>query len=179
MAGPTWYYAGPTIHTLLLEAHGALPAAASQQHTLRLIANAAGPLLAHTAVAMRTAYGRSCHVLPSYGMTECMPIASPPADHELEQRPGASGWAVGPEVAIHDGAGIELPTGTAQFSAQTGAWPSRLTEPSDRPTRRSAATQLCAAPQSAPYSLPGHPNASGTLLAAPWSPSLSDSLRFV
>lgn len=38
-------------------------------------------------------------VLPSYGMTECMPISSPPATYQLE-KPGTSGVPVGPQVAI-------------------------------------------------------------------------------
>jgi acyl-CoA synthetase (AMP-forming)/AMP-acid ligase II len=38
-------------------------------------------------------------VLPSYGMTECMPISCPPVDYQLD-RPGTSGRAVGPELSI-------------------------------------------------------------------------------
>lgn len=38
-------------------------------------------------------------ILPSYGMTECMPICAPPVDYGLE-REGTSGQVVGPELAI-------------------------------------------------------------------------------
>ena len=41
-------------------------------------------------------------MLPSYGMTECMPISSPPVGYALE-RPGTSGLACGPELCIMDG----------------------------------------------------------------------------
>ncbi|ORY48525.1 hypothetical protein BCR33DRAFT_847915 [Rhizoclosmatium globosum] len=40
-------------------------------------------------------------VLPSYGMTECMPIATPPLTYNLE-KPGTSGVSVGPEIVIKD-----------------------------------------------------------------------------
>ena len=64
---------------------------------LRMIANAAGGLLPSLARELRQAFG--ANVLPSYGMTECMPITSPPATYQLE-KPGTSGVAVGPELAI-------------------------------------------------------------------------------
>ena len=54
---------------------------------------------------------QSTIVLPSYGMTEAMPIASPPQDFELSQRVGTSGRACGPELSIRDGLGAELPAG--------------------------------------------------------------------
>lgn len=38
---------------------------------------------------------------PPPGMTECMPISSPPPDYHLD-RPGTSGKAAGPELAILD-----------------------------------------------------------------------------
>jgi acetyltransferase-like isoleucine patch superfamily enzyme len=54
-------------------------------------------------------------VLPSYGMTECMPISSPPANYKLE-KPGTSGVPVGPEVAI-----LNLCTGQSLPAGQEGA----------------------------------------------------------
>lgn len=74
-----------------------------------MIANAAGGLLPSLALQLRDTFGAS--VLPSYGMTECMPISSPPANYKLD-RPGTSGVAVGPEVAILNTATVEpLATG--------------------------------------------------------------------
>jgi acyl-CoA synthetase (AMP-forming)/AMP-acid ligase II/acetyltransferase-like isoleucine patch superfamily enzyme len=91
----TWYYAAPTMHQILLQTgrvEGYLPAP-----KLRMIANAAGGLLPSLARELREVFG--AYVLPSYGMTECMPITSPPATYQLE-KPGTSGVAVGPEVTI-------------------------------------------------------------------------------
>lgn len=39
-------------------------------------------------------------VLPSYGMTECMPICAPPVNYGLELE-GTSGQVIGPELAIY------------------------------------------------------------------------------
>jgi len=102
----TWYYAAPTMHQLLLQSRKP-----KQQHTvvqLRMIANAAGGLL--PSLARELAQTFSCTVLPSYGMTECMPISSPPYTYSLS-KPGTSGVSVGPELAIlrH---GHELARGT-------------------------------------------------------------------
>lgn len=91
----TWYYAAPTMHQILLQsgrAEGFLPAP-----KLRMIANAAGGLLPSLARELREVFG--AYVLPSYGMTEAMPITSPPSTYQLE-KPGTSGVAVGPEVAV-------------------------------------------------------------------------------
>lgn len=43
-------------------------------------------------------------------MTECMPISSPPVDYKLD-RPGTSGLAVGPELAILDDKGEQAGRG--------------------------------------------------------------------
>mmetsp|Transcript_40920 Transcript_40920/g.98685 ORF Transcript_40920/g.98685 Transcript_40920/m.98685 type:complete len:1679 (-) Transcript_40920:120-5156(-) len=89
----SWYYAAPTMHQVLLQT---MPSDAKPK--LRMIANAAGGLLPSLAQKMRNTY-RGANVLPSYGMTECMPISSPPYNYELT-KPGTSGVAVGPEVCI-------------------------------------------------------------------------------
>ena len=52
--------------------------------SLRMTVNAAGELLTAMARELRHAFG-GAHILPSYGMTECMPITSPPADYLLEK----------------------------------------------------------------------------------------------
>lgn len=98
----TWYYAAPTMHQLILQYgrdEGYIDAkTGTSRYPLKMIANAAGGLLPSLALEMRTAFGNA-HVLPSYGMTECMPISSPPPNYRLE-KPGTSGMAVGPQVAI-------------------------------------------------------------------------------
>ncbi|KAM4055653.1 AMP-binding enzyme [Hirsutella rhossiliensis] len=52
-----------------------------------------------------------CVVLPSYGMTECMPISTPPLDYRLD-REGTSGISTGPELTILDQSEAEVPPGT-------------------------------------------------------------------
>jgi acyl-CoA synthetase (AMP-forming)/AMP-acid ligase II/acetyltransferase-like isoleucine patch superfamily enzyme len=101
----TWYYAAPTMHQLILETGKRKGYISKKQNAsmsstappLRMIANAAGGLLPSLARELRAVF--KANVLPSYGMTECMPISSPPAAYQLE-KPGTSGVAVGPELAI-------------------------------------------------------------------------------
>jgi acetyltransferase-like isoleucine patch superfamily enzyme/acyl carrier protein len=87
----------------------------SRDLKIRMIANAAGGLLPSLAIQLKETFGGAA-VLPSYGMTECMPIASPPVDYQLD-RPGCSGVACGPGLSIRDpfDRERELPVG------QTGA----------------------------------------------------------
>ncbi len=118
----TWYYAAPTMHQVIL---GSIPqnedsddiinddsspaftktADGGGRH-LRMIANAAGGLLPSLAQELRATFG--ANVLPSYGMTECMPISSPPYNYELT-KPGTSGVAVGPEIGIFNNNMKSLP----------------------------------------------------------------------
>jgi acyl-CoA synthetase (AMP-forming)/AMP-acid ligase II/acetyltransferase-like isoleucine patch superfamily enzyme len=99
----SWYYAAPTMHQLILQTGKQLDDGSSQtleeqiRPNLRMIANAAGGLLPSLAVQLQNTF--HANILPSYGMTECMPISSPPATYNLE-KPGTSGVAVGPEIAI-------------------------------------------------------------------------------
>ena len=95
-----WYYAAPTMHHMILETgkqEGFIQQNTTTCPKLRMIANAAGGLLPSLARELRAVF--AANVLPSYGMTECMPISSPPATYELE-KPGTSGVPVGPEVEI-------------------------------------------------------------------------------
>jgi len=101
------YYAGPTMHQQILQARDEGSTAAAAQ--LRMIANAAGGLLPSLARELMACFP-SAAILPSYGMTECMPISTPPQDYKLD-RPGTSGLAVGPEVDIY-GDEQPVPTGT-------------------------------------------------------------------
>ncbi|KAF8921420.1 acetyl-CoA synthetase-like protein [Mucidula mucida] len=96
--GATWYFAAPTIHHAILTSQPdhIVP---SRDLKIRLICNAAGGLLPSLAVELRHRF--KAIILPSYGMTECMPIASPPTDYQL-QRPGCSGIACGPYMSIRD-----------------------------------------------------------------------------
>ncbi|KAH9901810.1 hypothetical protein F4778DRAFT_781700 [Xylariomycetidae sp. FL2044] len=96
---PTWYYASPTMHSLILDEAKRRPEAVVRSR-IRLICNAAGGLLPSLAAQLQDVF--QCTILPSYGMTECMPISTPPLNYRLE-RSGTSGVAVGPEITILDG----------------------------------------------------------------------------
>ncbi|KAI0873340.1 hypothetical protein GGS24DRAFT_517765 [Hypoxylon argillaceum] len=95
---PTWYYASPTMHSLILD-EVTSRFEALQRCRIRLVCNAAGSLLPALAERIRDTF--QCIVLPSYGMTECMPISTPPLTYSLD-RPGTSGIITGPELAIMD-----------------------------------------------------------------------------
>ncbi|WFC93675.1 putative NRPS-like protein biosynthetic cluster [Malassezia brasiliensis] len=101
--GATWYYAAPTMHHAILASKPA-DVDPSKELKIAMIANAAGGLLPSLAVELRETF--HCVVLPSYGMTECMPIASPPVDYQLD-RPGCSGIACGPYLSIRNPLNIE------------------------------------------------------------------------
>lgn len=100
---PTWYYASPSMHQGILEAGADRPETVAKS-TIRLICNAAGGLLPSLAWQLKDTFSVSAEttVLPSYGMTECMPISTPPLDYKLD-RTGTSGVSVGPEISILDG----------------------------------------------------------------------------
>lgn len=103
----TWYYASPSMHMSIL-AEGEIRGDAVSKCTLRLVCNAAGGLLPALATRLKNTF--NCTVLPSYGMTECMPISTPPLGYRLD-RAGTSGIGCGPEICIFDDAGNRLPPG--------------------------------------------------------------------
>ncbi|KAE8448916.1 hypothetical protein EG329_008712 [Mollisiaceae sp. DMI_Dod_QoI] len=104
----TWYYASPSMHTSIL-AEGHNRSDAVSRCRLRLVCNAAGGLLPALAAQLRHTF--ECTVLPSYGMTECMPISTPLLDYQLD-RNGTSGIGCGPEIGILDEEGVSVPPGT-------------------------------------------------------------------
>lgn len=102
---PTWYYATPTMHQMILGESEHRPDA-RKQSAIQFICNAGAGLPPTLAVQLRDVF--NCVILPSYGMTECMPIAAPPKDYTLD-RHGTSGQIVGPEVAIMTESGTAVP----------------------------------------------------------------------
>jgi acyl-CoA synthetase (AMP-forming)/AMP-acid ligase II/acetyltransferase-like isoleucine patch superfamily enzyme/acyl carrier protein len=113
-AGVTWYYGSPTVHEAVLQGATHRSRAAAR---LRFVANAAGALLPSTAARLQQCFGAA--ILASYGMTECIPIASLPLDGL--DRPGSSGRVLGPNVSIRNAAGEELPCGSQGYIMIRGA----------------------------------------------------------
>ncbi|KAJ7140577.1 acetyl-CoA synthetase-like protein [Mycena crocata] len=109
----TWYYAVPTIHHAILASKpdSIIPAT---DLSIRMVANAAAGLLPALAVELQNTF--DAVILPSYGMTECMPVASPPLTYQLD-RPGSSGIACGPYLSIRDPLNLE----SALEAGKTGA----------------------------------------------------------
>jgi len=95
----TWYYAAPTMHHAVLqeaarrkEATTSLPV-----EPVRFVANAAGGLLPALAASLKEVFDAT--ILTSYGMTECMPISTPPQTYKMDPV-GTSGTPVGPDICI-------------------------------------------------------------------------------
>ncbi|KAJ3230322.1 GTPase-activating protein [Chytriomyces hyalinus] len=107
---PTWYFAVPTMHSAVLDefTNGAWKGKGEQY--FRMVGNSGSGLPDGLARQLNTVFSAAT-ILPSYGMTECLPIASPPLDYKLE-KPGTSGLPVGPEVLIVDAQGNALPPHT-------------------------------------------------------------------
>ncbi len=97
----TWYSAVPTMHQAILEyAEQAIAETGkAPDHSLRLIRNCSAALLPAIADRMATAF--NCEVLPTYAMTESMPICSPEIGKGLLKR-GSVGRAAGPKLIIGD-----------------------------------------------------------------------------
>eukprot|EP01038_Epipyxis_sp_PR26KG_P009637 gene9637-12976_t len=96
--GFTWYYAAPTMHHAILTEAETRPKPLPVG-SVRFIANAAGGLLPVLAIGLRNTF--NAVILTSYGMTECMPISSPPQTYNLEPT-GTSGISMGPDIMIVD-----------------------------------------------------------------------------
>jgi len=88
----TWCYAVPTMWSHIMQYMGQLP-----HHQLRVLRSGAAHL-SHL-LASELAKKFTCTVLPTYSMTECMPIASPPLTYRLD-KPGSVGPAV-KGVSVH------------------------------------------------------------------------------
>lgn len=94
----TWYYAAPTMHHAILQEAAKRKGNSSFDNaveSVRFIANAAGALPPSLATALQDTF--HAVILTSYGMTECMPISTPPQSYRLEPH-GTSGIATGPKV---------------------------------------------------------------------------------
>lgn len=98
--GATWCYLVSTMWEMLLEYVKAHPELRRIRPwpRLRLVRSAGSDLPHHVALELADFFGDSVTILPTYGMTEAMPIAAPPPAYRLE-RPGSVGPAL-PTVSI-------------------------------------------------------------------------------
>lgn len=104
--GPTWYYAAPTIHKAVIIFAAALPN--SPKHRLRFIRSGAANLADVDARDLRQLFG--CTVLPTYSMSECMPVAQPLWDYDLG-KPGTVGVPIASSLRVVNEEGMALPRG--------------------------------------------------------------------
>ncbi|PYH66616.1 acetyl-CoA synthetase-like protein [Aspergillus vadensis CBS 113365] len=93
---PTWYYAAPTMHEMIV-AEAAQRAESVRKSTITFICNGAAALPPSLAQQLQDIF--QCSLSLSYGMTECVPITAPPKAGRFS-RPGSTGLAAGPELAI-------------------------------------------------------------------------------
>eukprot|EP01031_Cornospumella_fuschlensis_P026811 gene26811-32395_t len=96
---PTWYSAVPTIHSMVLntitEKYG--PNASDLHHSFRFIRSGAAALSHEVAVSMQQLF--QCPIIPTYAMSEQMPITQCPADYRLEKM-NSVGVPVGVSVCV-------------------------------------------------------------------------------
>eukprot|EP00933_Yihiella_yeosuensis_P049683 TRINITY_DN4687_c0_g1_i2.p1 TRINITY_DN4687_c0_g1~~TRINITY_DN4687_c0_g1_i2.p1 ORF type:complete len:1148 (+),score=150.43 TRINITY_DN4687_c0_g1_i2:60-3503(+) len=119
MPSPTWYYASPTIHMAVCDTLGAQLPSNMQRHSLRFCRSAAAAL--PPSLALRLSQCLKCSIVPTYGMSECMPIASVPLSWNELTVPTV-GRITGPEIQIVgvDGKVLPAPKGTEESSTKSG-----------------------------------------------------------
>ena len=106
---PTWYSAVPTMHQAIL-ARASRLAPLPVPSTLRVIRSSSSALPPTVMSGLESAFG--VPVVESYGMTEAShQMASNPLPPRI-RKPGSVGPAAGPEIAILNEAGGEVPQGT-------------------------------------------------------------------
>ena len=103
-----WSYAVPTMWSIILQhcerTGRALPP------TLRLLRSGAAHMPHDVALRLAGLLGPHGCFLPTFSMTECMPIASPPVGYALD-RPGSVGMPLGIRVLVLDSASDVVPVG--------------------------------------------------------------------
>jgi len=105
---PTWYYAVPTLHKALLLHLQGRSTSDVPDFSLRLVRSGAAHLLHGDAVALAEALG--CQVLPTYSMSECMPVCSTSIGYKLQKK-DTVGAPLAVSLRIVDDAGQPLPFG--------------------------------------------------------------------
>ncbi|MEO0418977.1 MAG: AMP-binding protein [Pseudomonadota bacterium] len=94
--GARWVYLVPSLWQELLRYADEHPELAQDKPwpNLRILRNAGADLPHDRALALSELFGEGVHIVPTYGMTEAMPIAAPPPQYRLE-RPNTVGPVVG------------------------------------------------------------------------------------
>lgn len=104
---PNWYSAVPTMHQLFTERAEEAAREGNLIHNLQLIRNCSAALPVWLSTKMENLF--KLNVMPTYAMTESMPICSNPRDDRSNAAParklGTVGLAGGPYVRILDDAG--------------------------------------------------------------------------
>ena len=107
---PTWYSAVPTIHLALMQyVQGSQPDIVAN-HRLRFIRSGAASLSVESAQQLREFW--NVPVVPSYSMTEQMPISQCPVEYDFATHPGTVGLPI-VNVKIVDDNGTALPRSDA------------------------------------------------------------------
>ena len=116
----TWSYAVPSMWAAILQEASTSWFDASR-HNLRLLRSGAAMLPHSDAQLLVTLFGPSICVLPTYSMTECMPIASPPLGYSLEKS-GSVGKPMLELCVLNVSADIELlPGQVGEVALRRGA----------------------------------------------------------
>ncbi|KAL1512195.1 hypothetical protein AB1Y20_005459 [Prymnesium parvum] len=105
--GISWMYAAPAMWQKIVQHPRTGPVVAPR---LRLLRSGAAALPHADALALRQMFGEHVAVLPTYSMTECMPVCAPPPTYRLE-KPGSVGLPCIP-LKILGKDGEEVPAGT-------------------------------------------------------------------
>ncbi|MEM1410953.1 MAG: AMP-binding protein [Pseudomonadota bacterium] len=123
-AGASWCYLAAPMWTLVLEYAAAHPALRRDRPwpRLRLVRSAGADLPHRVAEQLADLFGPNVTILPTYGMTEAMPICAPPTRYRLE-RPGSVGPPL-PGCAVElvdlDGGHSRVPDGSLGEIAVSG-----------------------------------------------------------
>lgn len=109
---PTWYHAVPTMHTAIVE-YISNRGTSVTNHKLRFIRTGAAHFPHATGLKLREIFGT--RLVPSYSMTEQMPICQAPKEYvDFAMKVGTVGRPVGCTVGIFDESHNLLPAVTEQ-----------------------------------------------------------------
>lgn len=97
-SNPIWFYGVPSMQQSIIQVASMRKLSPECCGLVKKVCNAGASLSPSLAKQIKSIFTQAV-VLPSYGMTECMPICAPPINYGLELE-GTSGQIIGPELAI-------------------------------------------------------------------------------